>query len=283
MAKTNIAGVVISFYPDQRFNQHIQSYLPGIDHLYVLDNSEPAFEFKDIVTRNIKITLIQNGKNEGIATRLNQAASMARDAGYNWLLTMDQDSYFDPEHLSAYLEYALEYPERQQAAMFGVETVFTPEIISNIANPVERLITSGSLLNLRLFEDIGGFDESLFIDEVDHEYCYRAILKGYQNIQFSHIFLHHELGEAVVVHSLKGKRKTAFHSPIRLYYMVRNYLYLRQKYAPAFEKDLNIRARDLMHRIKNNLLHGPHKAVLIKMIFQAYWDYKKGRMGKKRK
>lgn len=280
MAK--LASVVITFHPDQRFYKHIQSYLPGIDHLYVMDNSEPAFEFKELVTKNEKVTLIQNGQNEGIAARLNQAAVMARSQGYEWLLTMDQDSYFETEHLSSYVEYALEYPDGQEVAMFGVETVTPTEIISNIATPVDRLITSGSLLNLQLFEDIGGFDENLFIDEVDHEYCYRAILKGYQNIQFSYIFLHHQLGESVVVHSIKGKRKTAFHSPLRLYYMVRNYLYMRRKYHPAFEKDLNFRARDLMHRIKNNLLHGPDKAKLLKMLYQAYKDYRKGQMGKKR-
>ncbi|HTN39039.1 MAG TPA: glycosyltransferase [Arachidicoccus sp.] len=277
-----LAAVVITYHPSDDFYNHLETYITQVDRLFVVDNSEPKFQFNGELLANPKIILINNGANEGIAARLNQVAHQAVKEGYQWLLTMDQDSFFETEHLSAYFEYVMDYPGADQVAMFGVETNQAPEIIADLTEPVDRLITSGSLVNLQLFAEVGDFDEKLFIDEVDHEYCYRASLKGYKIIQFTHIYLHHRLGEDVIVRTLKGRRKqTAFHSPLRLYYMLRNYLYLTAKYKPAFEKDLKFRGKGLLHRIKNNLLYGPDKLVLLKMLYSAYRDYKTGRMGKK--
>ena len=39
-------------------------------------------------------------------------------------------------------------------------------------------MTSGNLLNLKIAEKIGDFEEKLFIDEVDHDYCYRIRRKA---------------------------------------------------------------------------------------------------------
>lgn len=278
----SIAAIVITYLPDQGVYKNIESYLDEVDHLYIADNSLPKHLFPKDILDNPKITIIDNGGNEGIALRINQVAAMAIQAGYDWLLTMDQDSYFDAEHIQAYFDYMKDYPGGDQVAMFGVETVQKPELIADLNEPVDRLITSGSLLNLSLYVEIGPFDEQLFIDEVDHEYCYRAGLKGYRVIQFTHIFLEHQLGESVTVKTLKGHQKTtSFHTPIRLYYMVRNFLYVRAKYKDLYQKDLKVRGISLLHRVKNNVLYGPHKWKTLKMIFTALNDFKKGKMGKK--
>lgn len=39
---------------------------------------------------------------------------------------------------------------------------------------VKLAITSGSILNVTIAKQLGSFDENLFIDEVDSEFCYRA-------------------------------------------------------------------------------------------------------------
>ncbi|UAY56353.1 hypothetical protein K9M52_04865 [Arachidicoccus terrestris] len=263
-------------------NRNLHSYLDQVSHLYIADNSQPKLIFSRDILDHPKITIINNSGNEGIAIRINQVAEMAIKEGYDWLLTMDQDSYFDAENIQSYFDYMNDYPGAGQVAMFGVETVEKPEIIADLNEPVDRLITSGSLLNLSLYKEIGPFDEQLFIDEVDHEYCYRAGLKGYRIIQFTHIFLEHQLGESVEVKTLRGGQKTtSFHSPLRLYYMVRNYLYVRRKYKDVYQKDLKIRGRSLLHRIKNNVLYGPDKWKTLTMVFRALSDYKKGKMGKK--
>lgn len=278
----SIAAIVITYHPGPEVFKNVQSYLSQVDHLYIADNSSPKLSFSKEILDATKITVLSNGGNEGIAVRINQVADLAIKAGYDWLLTMDQDSYFDVENIQAYFDYLQAYPGADQVAMFGVETVEKPELIADLNEPVDRLITSGSMLNLSLFKEIGPFDQQLFIDEVDHEYCYRAGLKGYAIIQFTHIFLEHQLGESVAVKTLKGTQKTtSFHSPLRIYYMVRNYLYVRDKYKSVFQKDLKIRGTSLLHRIKNNVLYGPHKWKTLTMVLTAISDYKRGKMGKK--
>lgn len=277
-----IAAIVITYLPGLEVSRNILSYLDQVDHLYITDNSLPKHSFPQELLEHPKITVIRDGGNEGIAVRLNQVAAMALRDGYGWLLTMDQDSYFDTDNIQSYFDYVAEYPQAAEVAMFGVETVQKPALIADLNEPVDRLITSGSLVNLTLYNKIGPFDEQLFIDEVDHEYCYRAAIRGYHIIQFTHIFLEHQLGESVEVRTVKGYHKrTSFHAPVRLYYMVRNFLYVRARYKDIFQKDLKIRGIALLHRLKNNLLYGPHKWGTLKMIFAALNDYKKGKMGKK--
>ena len=277
-----VAAVVITFHPDPAFFGRLLSYKDQVDHVFIADNSEPAYEFDALLLNDPKVTLIAGGVNQGIARRLNEVAKMATEAGYKWLLTMDQDSYFEKEHLLCYLEYCNDFAEQKQVAMFGVETAQPPELITNLYASVDRLITSGSLLNLDAFSKVGPFDEKLFIDEVDHEYCYRAICKGFKIIQFTHIFLEHQLGQNKQVNRLKGGVKTAsFHSPLRLYYMVRNFLYVRNLYKNTFQGDLKIRGIGLLHRLKNNLLYGPRKLRTLKMIMLAALDFQRGKMGKK--
>jgi rhamnosyltransferase len=169
-------------------------------------------------------------------------------------------------------------------ACFGVEFLGNNSA-SEICNPAEvpRMITSGTLLNLDLFRKIGPFNEDLFIDQVDFEYCYRAILKGYTNVQFKNIFLNHALGATSFHRSLRSfsETKRSLHSPLRLYYMTRNYLYVKSKYKNDFPAEVNHSRKDLLNRIKNNLLYGTKRMVVIRNVFSGYIDFYRGKMGKK--
>ena len=277
-----IAASVIIYHPGPDVQKNISSYLDHVEHLYIADNSVPKYIFPSTLLEHPKITVISNGGNEGIAKRLNQMANLAIKDGYEWLLTMDQDSYFNPDHISSYLEYMQAYADTSQVAMFGVETVQKPELIGDFTEKVIKLITSGSLLNLALYPTVGPFDENLFIDEVDYEYCYRAGRKGYSIIQFTHIYLEHQLAKDVKVKTLTGSvKKTKLHPPLRSYYMFRNYLYVRAKYKAHYPKEIREQGAALFHWLKNNLFYGSSKWDTLKMLFRAVSDYKTGKMGKK--
>jgi len=282
-----IAGVVILYHPDHSIISNIASYSSFIEKLYVVDNTEQNDQalIQQITSLYPHIHYIHDGANQGIALRLNQVARLAIGEGFHFLLTMDQDSAFEKEAISHYMECLSTFNKKETVAMFGVEYVEKP-VGTNActALEIEKLITSGSVVNLDLFEQTGGFDEALFIDEVDLEYCYRAITKGSKIIQFKNIFLQHSLGKVSFHRSFKSLKPTPrmLHSPIRVYYMVRNYLYVNKKYKSRFVEDSRERKRGIFNRIKNNLLYGKQKWLLIKYIFSAISDYYNGRMGKKR-
>ena len=246
-----------------------------------MDNSATSNSFISDKLSHSNLIYLHDGENKGIAKRLNHAANMAAARGFLWLLTMDQDSYFKEGVLNQYKEVINTYSYKDQTAIFGVN--YTKENkTTNQLKEVPLLITSGSILNLKAMKSIGFFDENLFIDEVDSEYCYRARIRHYKIIECSQIFLHHHLGEIQLGRSLKSGRLTLrrLHAPVRLYYMVRNYFYVLKKLPQISEADKKEMKRGLLIRIKNNIIYNQKRFQVIKYILKGYLDFKKNKMGK---
>lgn len=86
-----IAGVVVLYNPDPIVIQNIQSYLPFLYVLYVIDNSEsPNMNIVEQLRElGEKIKYIALGENRGVAYALNLGATLAIESGADWLLTMD--------------------------------------------------------------------------------------------------------------------------------------------------------------------------------------------------
>lgn len=277
-----IAAVVILYYPEAKIIDFIQSYYPHVRKLYVMDNSEKGAIISNAIKQLPNAEYIHDGENKGIAKRLNEACSMAIVDGYNFLLSMDQDSLFEKQDFENYLNFIEAFTDKNQVAMFGVEYVNKPNENSCRSKQVNHLITSGSTINLKAFQAIGCFDENLFIDEVDLEFCYNARSKGFKIIQFENVYLHHSLGVLTTGISLKTFKRTprTLHSPLRLYYMLRNYLYVNKKYPQLHLLDNPDRKNGILNRIKNNIIYGKNKWLLIKLLIKAVSDFKNNRMGK---
>jgi rhamnosyltransferase len=187
----NIAGVVILYHPDiPKAVENILTYASQLNKLYVFDNSSSSsIEVKkDLADLKIPIEFITTGTNEGISKRLNEAAHKAIQEGYDFLLTMDQDSSFELGVLEQYLQLVDDY-DKDKVAQFGVNCDPRHIPISAMPFNADSLITSGTILNLAVFQKVGNFDEKLFIDFVDVEYSLRASYRGYQNIIFTNIIM----------------------------------------------------------------------------------------------
>jgi len=284
----NIAAVVILYHPDQKTVENILSYRYYVDKIYVADNSENAsLSIIEAIRNQVPNSIyIHDGHNNGIAERLNQVCKLAKTEGFDFILTMDQDSSFGEPVIKNYFQCFTSYPYKEDVAMFGVQYE-NPDWVSDICNPAPwtTLITSGSLVNLSLFEKTGGFDENLFIDTVDFEYCYRSILKGFKIILFKNILLTHNLGITRFQSAGKNRNpaRITMHSPIRLYYMIRNYLYLRSKYKKTFPAEILQSRNAVLNRIKINLVHNKNKIALLRYVLHGVIDFKTNRMGKYRK
>ena len=279
-----IAGTVILYYPDDNVIENISSYLNSVDILYIVDNTEmPISEITDALKKIPNTIYLHDDENKGIAARLNQVSDLASKDNYDWLLTMDQDSSFPNGTLINYLKCTNEFEGKEKVSMFGInygEHVADLNVCNSIK--VNHLITSGSLLNLKLLSAIGGFDEKLFIDEVDFEYCLRSVSTGFNILQFPNIFLFHNLGQTSFHHSFKTTKLTSrvLHSPVRLYYMTRNFLYVQSKYRETFSGEINLRRKILFNRIKNNILYNKERFKVINFVLKGFRDYKRDRMGK---
>lgn len=228
--KVKVAGVVVLYHPNEETYANILTYLPHLEVLYALDNTEkpePGIAHKIAELPNVKYIPFRD--NMGLSYALNYALNQVD--GQTFLLTMDQDSAFPPHTLDRYISSIRDMANRDDIAMFAVNYTGLKEAENLNGNHlVKAAITSGSMVNVDIARKIGGFDEKLFIDEVDDEFCYRAGKNGFKILLMSDIKLNHHLGNPKQ-YDIWGYRFTVLnHSPIRKYYIVRNRLYVAQKY-----------------------------------------------------
>ncbi|MEJ0107143.1 MAG: hypothetical protein WDO19_33470 [Bacteroidota bacterium] len=104
--------------------------------------------------------------------------------------------FFDDDQSGKYFSFFLEYLVNKKDIAI-VAPSHSPGNLSNDPTSYSEtiaVITSGSLIQLDAWKETGGYNETLFIDEVDHEYCYRVKEKGYKVIQVNHVILNHQLG-----------------------------------------------------------------------------------------
>jgi rhamnosyltransferase len=280
----NIVGVVILYHPDiEQLSDNIQTYLNGLKQLYVYDNSEsktPGLE-EALLKLDPSIQYHYFNANEGIAKRLNQAIAQATLNQYDFLLTMDQDSSFKDGDFDKY-KLSIQSSGDSNVAQFGVNC--QPDFTLPKDEPEEALtlITSGSILNVSLAKHVGPFNEDLFIDFVDAEFSYRVIQNGYTNLMFSNIVLNHALGTLVEGRGLGNFKKSMriIHAPTRVFYIVRNGLYLlfkAQGLTSSMKKDV-IRCIKI---IKNDLIYNPELLAVYKNLFSGISAFLMNRMGKK--
>ncbi len=281
----NIMGVVILYHPDTNLLfDHINTYLPGVNKLLLYDNSElPSPELVQMVglQDSPKLEYIYFGKNEGISKRLNMAAEYAIANGYEFLLTMDQDSAFEKDGFDNYLE-KINRNTIAGVAQYGVNC--QPDITPATTTPekVISLITSGSILDLKLFTQVGPFDEKLFIDFVDAEFSYRVVDKGFVNVLFSDIILLHRIGYLKMGRSLKNWKLTPrlLHAPVRVYYILRNGLYLWFR-VPYIKGEARKHLSGSMKILKNDFIYHENPGVVYSNAGMAIFDFIRNKMGKK--
>jgi rhamnosyltransferase len=97
--------------------------------------------------------------------------------------------------------------------------------------PASYVLSSGTLISRLDFDAIGDFDGSLFIDNIDVEWGFRAAHLGYQNFGCFDVTMQHTVGDCHV-HFL-GKLHP-LHSPQRHYFIFRNSIRLiRLSYIPV--------------------------------------------------
>jgi len=281
-----IAATVILYHPGPEVIANIQSYASLMGKIYVMDNTEAGAAAREQLQAMPLVQYFHDGENEGLSKRLNQACQAAMADGYEWLLTMDQDSIFTGKNLEVYFKCCETFPEKDNVALFGVVGARVDDVSADACAHKQSLhiMTSGSLMNMSLYGKLGGFDEALYIDSVDHDYNFKAALAGYKVILFLHVFLHHQLGTEVYRASIKSlflkKKWKEIHSPLRLYYMYRNALYLSKKFEKQPLPELQFLRRSVLARIKRAVFYGRNTGEVLKYVLKARADFRQNKMGK---
>lgn len=231
----DIAAGIVLYNPEiKRLRQNLDAVSSQVSEIFLVDNaSENIAEIETLLTGYSKCRLIKNNKNNGIAQGLNQLMANAGQAGYQWVLTLDDDSVCDSDlvaGLSAYTNLDKAGIICPLATDDRIELVKTDSMQREYTE-VRDCITAGSLTNVSVWSEIGGFDEKMFIDFVDIEYCTRIREYGYKIWRISGTYVHQRYGNIKGSFHLLGKKFYLFdYSPVRVYYSVRNQIYYMKKH-----------------------------------------------------
>lgn len=267
--------------------ENILAYSSFVGKVYVVDNS---CEDNSILCERIQNSVyIPLGKNEGIGIALNIGCKRAFDDGFEWCMTMDQDSHWETTELSLYIN---KFKEKVSCNL-DIKS-FAPAIRKSFAHSVlgdlkwkflhslgmcgetlldeefcDRVICSGNVINLNSWKSLGGFLEELFIDEVDYEFCYRLREAGGRILKLNGAYLDHVLGES---------KKTFFpvssHKGERLYYIFRNMMYVNYLH-PDFGKKYRYGKVMIKIVIANVIFTSPsHILKGVRCLFRAKADFK---------
>ena len=96
---------------------------------------------------------------------------------------------------------------------------------------IHQCITAGNLVRLEAWKKAGGFSEELFIDGVDFDFCLKIEKAGYKILRVNRIQLLQEVGHGKKIPlPFHHQMSVLHHSPTRLYYIARNYLYIGKKH-----------------------------------------------------
>lgn len=244
-----LAGIVL-FNPDiERLKENIKSILPQVDEVLCIDNgSDNISDIKANLPKCVKY--IENTNNKGIATALNQILFYAKSNGFDWFISLDQDSVCNEGLIEEYMRN-IELPSAAILTCIIVDRNFVAGMkYHSMEMPVEidQCITSASFYNTRIIDLVGGFDEKMFIDSVDFDICVNLRNHGYKIYRIKFVGLLHEVGHGRNVKFLGRRRIVYNHSILRNYYIARNHFYLAQKYPHEYSL-LKTRLKEIEARI----------------------------------
>lgn len=284
-----VAAIIVSYNPDSNLFDSINLLLNQVEKVIIVDNGSKEKYVKYIKSINEdKIEIILNKENLGIATALNIGVRKALENGYEWILTMDQDSKASPDMVKKMFNVYNSINREERKDILSIFPNFVDERIQSIEENsnmnsyeyVDADITSGNLLRKEVFEKVGFFDDSLFIDLVDTDFCMRLNEKGVKMIKIRDAVLYHSLGESKTIKGILGSFNTSNHSALRRYYMTRNRFYIWEKYKGLNSFTLNRDKKLFKKEFVKIILGEKDKVNKIKMVLRGYKDYKKGIKGK---
>ena len=89
-----IGAVVVLYNFNENHLKKIETYDKFVDEVVLVDNSDNREFYEKSKTQINKYTYINMNENVGIAKALNEGITYLYNKGYDWVLTMDQDSAF---------------------------------------------------------------------------------------------------------------------------------------------------------------------------------------------
>jgi rhamnosyltransferase len=244
-------GVVVTYHPEPEVAANVAVMVQQCGRVIVVDNGSAEADLAPIAAIT-GVNLIALDRNEGLAAALNVGLERASELGFAWAVTLDQDSRPEAGMVQALWAMHLAHPVAAVVAprlreAAGVDEhgyrwlcpgrwplFFALRRCSEAGlSAVTIAVTSGCLTNLEEWQRLGRFDDGLFIDYIDIDYCLRVIRAGRTVAVAGGAVLHHRLGARQRRVLLVRDFRPMNHAPFRHYYMARNRVLVWRRHALA--------------------------------------------------
>ena len=297
-ANATTHAVIVTFRPDLlALEAQLARLKPQVPAILLIDNASDATTRDALrgLAQAFSAALVENTCNLGIAAALNQGIARARAEGATHVLLMDQDSLPDADMVAqlhaglarvtalgpvaAVGPVARDLRNGEPAPFVRIGFPLNRKIAAAAGEDVrcDFLITSGSLVPMAAVDVVGGMDADLFIDNVDLEWAFRAARAGHAAYGVGDARMGHRIGDGVRRLPLGA---SFVHSPVRLYYMMRNRVLLYRRAAtPAVWIAQDV-PRALLKLLRFSLLVRPRGANARAML-AGVRDGIRGRVGAK--
>lgn len=219
-----ILAVVLSYFPNNELlRRNIDSFIEHVDKVLIWENTPKSEKLNYRFIHHEKIEYCGDGINS-ISHALNYSWRYAKENGYNYLLTMDQDSVW--EDFADYLSKTV-YSKDAPVGIWG-PNAYDRDYDTIVEH--DTVITSGMLVGVDLIDIIGGWNEVFNVDCVDDEFCLHAKRKGIKSYIYGHCKLVQRYGNPRVVTFLGKTSRLRNDSPKRLYSIYRSFPILIKMY-----------------------------------------------------
>lgn len=254
-----IGALIVTYNPEiDKLILNIKAVLPQVEKLVVVDNGSINYKSLVELMNDFNIELIGLEKNLGIAAAQNIGMSFFFNKRFDWVMMLDQDSVVPLNTINE-----MENSPKFQDLSTGILTMqycdpnWTKEQqkheLKSVNAPDDlrlRVISSGNLVRVKVWNSVGGFDEWMFIDQVDFDFDAKVTLLGYKIWKLNNLVMQHEVGKVIngkftllKLLKLPPEKLLYSHTPIREYYINRNLIVYSKRYQnyPKFDRfKLNI-------------------------------------------
>ncbi|MDM7943740.1 MAG: glycosyltransferase [Hydrogenophaga sp.] len=278
-----MAAVVTTFHGGDGLRSHLERIADQVEVVIIVDDSGDPLRNDAITFTGMEKTIVlRNEDNLGIAAALNRGIARAGAMGCDWIITLDDDTLVSRTYLDDVFSFVQTGAQPTAGLIACSREGSVPSSQGDPAGyKIKRtLITSGCVFEFRTFQEIGGFDEDLFIDLVDFDFCTKLRQSGRTLVLLNKTGMAHRVGNARKVCLLGVAIVIYNHAPFRLHYQVRNVFLFARKHL-AFDPVLSLYLLlDAIRLPLKALLFEPQKRARLFYVCTGLQDGLLGRGGR---
>lgn len=235
--QNKVLATITAYNPSiDLLKNNIDAVAGQVDKLLVYDNLSGNRDEVVALCADKDVELVLNDKNYGVAGPLHDGIEYALANGYDYILTLDQDSVSSDGMVNRLLDLIKSDDKLITVAAQPTMSINGVVVTESHENKyVDDVITSGSLSDVAKMKEIGNYMPEMLIDWVDTEICFRALASGYKIMQ-SAVPLIHTFGEPERRRILWKRCIVTNYSPFRCYYISRNSAFCSKVYGGKLAK-----------------------------------------------